>query len=102
MRRLKLDVLEVGEARWTGVGSVEKPDRGCFIYSGGQEHKHGVGVFLNKHAVDCLAEFCAVSERVILARLKGKSYMCASSKRIPLHATTVMKKLIFLLRCCIS
>ena len=74
MRRLKLDVLGVGEVRWTGVGSVELPEGGCFIYSGGQEHKHGVGVLLNKHAEGCLAGFYAVSERVILIRLKGKPF----------------------------
>ena len=28
MGRLKLDVLGVGEVRWTGVGSVELPERG--------------------------------------------------------------------------
>ena len=50
MERLHLDALGVGEARWTGVGLVELPDGGCFIYSGGQEHKNGIVLFLNKHA----------------------------------------------------
>ena len=64
MRRLKVDIMGVAEVRWTGVGSVELPEGGCFIYSGGQEHKHGVGVMLNKRAKECLSGFYAVSERV--------------------------------------
>ena len=69
-----MDVLGVGEVRWTGVGTVELPEGGCFNFSGGQEHKHGVGVLLNKHAEDCLAGFYVDSERVILIRLKGKPF----------------------------
>ena len=74
MKRLKLDILGVAEVRWTGADSIKLPEGGCFIYSGGQEHKHGVGVMLNKRTEECLTGFYAISERVLLVRLKGKPF----------------------------
>ena len=71
---MKLGILGFAEVRWTGVDSIKLPEGGCFIYSGGQEHLLGVGVMLNKRVEDCLTGFYAVSERVLLVRLKGKPF----------------------------
>ena len=74
MKRLHVDIMEVAEARWTGVGSVELPEGGCFIYSGGQSHVSGVGVALGQRAERSLAGYYAVSDRVLLVRLQGKPF----------------------------
>ena len=49
MRRLQLDVLGISEVRWLGVGCLENPSGGTFIYLGGQDAKRGVGIMLNKN-----------------------------------------------------
>ena len=60
MKRLKLDILGVAEVKSTGADSIKLPQGGCFIYSGGQEHKHEVGVIVNKRTEECLSGFYAV------------------------------------------
>ena len=74
MRRLKIDIMGVSEVRWPGAGTTELEDGGCIIYSGGDRHVHGVGVMLSKTVASSLAGYYAVSERVILVRLKGKPF----------------------------
>ena len=74
MRRLMIDILGVSEVRWPGAGSAELDDGGCIIYSGGDRHVHGVGVMLSRKVSCSLVGYYAVSERVILVRLKGKPF----------------------------
>ena len=74
MRMLQVDVMGVAEVRWTGAGSVELPEGGCFIYLGGVNHVSGVGVALGPKVERSLAGFYAVSDRVLLVRLKGKPF----------------------------
>ena len=74
MTRLKVDIMGVCEVRWTGAGTVDLDDGGCMIYSGGTAHAHGVGVMLTETAARSLAGYYAVSERVLLVRLKGKPF----------------------------
>ena len=74
MRRLTVDIMGISEVRWTGAGSVELEDGGRLIYSGGEAHRHGVGVMLSRSVASSLAGYYAVSERVLLVRLKGKPF----------------------------
>ena len=54
-KSLDIDVLGMAEIRYTGEGVVRQ-DGYTYIYSGGEEHQHGVG-FLIKSSVEkvCLA-----------------------------------------------
>ena len=45
MNNMKLDVLGIAETRWTDHGKIRK-DRHTIVYSGGHEHKHGVGIMM--------------------------------------------------------
>ena len=74
MRRLTVDIMGVSEVRWTGAGSVDLEEGGCFIYSGGDAHMHGVGVMLSRTVSCSLVGYYAVSERVLLVKLKGKPF----------------------------
>ena len=74
MRRLRVDVMGLCEVRWVGAGMVDLSDGGCIIYSCGEEHKYRVGVMLSNQVTKCLAGFYAISERVLLVRIKGKPF----------------------------
>ena len=74
MQRLVVDIMGVSEVRWTGAGSIELSDGGCILYSGGDSHIHGVGVMLSRTVSRSLVGYYAVSERVMLVRLKGKPF----------------------------
>ena len=74
MRRLQLDVLDISEVRWPGVGCVESPTGGTFIYSGGQTAERGVGVMLSRSMKPHLIGYWAVSDRVLLVRIRGTPF----------------------------
>ena len=59
MRRLALDRMGINEVRYTVARSVELEDGGRLIYSGGDAHKHSVGVMLTKSVARSLAGYYA-------------------------------------------
>ena len=44
---MKLDIIGLAEVRWTESGKIIKDDY-TMIYSGGEEHKNGVGIIMKK------------------------------------------------------
>ena len=74
IKRLAVDIMGVCEVRWTGVGSMTLADGGCFIYSGGDTHMHGVGIFMSNTVAKSLVAYYAVSKRVLMVRLRGKPF----------------------------
>ena len=62
MKRLKISILGVCEVRWTQSGKLTSQGT-TFIYSGGTEKGHGVGIFLDEETGKCLNEFWCISER---------------------------------------
>ena len=47
MNKMNLDIMGMSETRWTESGKTTTGNH-TMIYSGGIEHKHGVGFILNK------------------------------------------------------
>ena len=47
MNKMKLNMLGIAETRWTDNGKIRR-DTHTITYSGGQEHKHGVGIMMKK------------------------------------------------------
>ena len=57
-----------------GAGSVELEEGGRLIYSGGDAHMHGVGVALSKSVARSLTGYFTISERLLLATVKGRPF----------------------------
>ena len=74
MRRLHLDILGISEVRWPGVGCVRNPTGEVFIYSGGKNAERGVGVMLSRYINEHLIGFWAVSDRVLLVKIRGAPF----------------------------
>ena len=70
---MKINILGVCEVRWTQSGKLAS-EGATFIYSGGTEHKHAVGIFLAEETAKCVSGFWCISERVMVVRLKGRSF----------------------------
>ena len=71
MRCLEIDVLGLSEVRWIDTGSFDK--QGYHItWSGGQNHEHGVGFILNSKSKISYKGHLAVSNRIILLKLKSQ------------------------------
>ena len=75
-RRLKLEILGVSEARWTGFGEKKLATGEVFLYSGLQEenapHEKGVGLLLSAKAYKSLIDWRPINERIITCRLKAR------------------------------
>uniref|UniRef100_A0A336MDX5 CSON000276 protein n=1 Tax=Culicoides sonorensis TaxID=179676 RepID=A0A336MDX5_CULSO len=74
--RLRIDVLGVSETRWTSYGDKKLSSGQYFVYSGhtmvNAPHEYGVGFLLSPLAHRALMEWKPISERIIVARFKGR------------------------------
>ena len=70
--RMKLDIVGLSEVRWPGVSQVTVSEYEL-VYSGSEEHT-GVGVMLRKEVARCMEGYWAVSDRVLMVKLKGNPF----------------------------
>ncbi|XP_069980154.1 craniofacial development protein 2-like [Penaeus vannamei] len=73
MGRLDIGVLGLYEVRWKEAGTFRKNDS-TVIYSGGNKHQRGVGMILYKQTSKSLLWHWALSDRVILVKIKGNPF----------------------------
>ena len=45
LNHMKIDIIQIAETRWADTGKIVKDDY-ARIYSGGEDHKNGVGIIL--------------------------------------------------------
>jgi hypothetical protein len=75
MIHYKLELLGLSETRWNGSGEFTTASGELLLYSGcamGEKHEYGVGLILSKSLKKSLIEWKAVSERLLIARLKTR------------------------------
>ena len=53
MAEMKIDILRLAEIRWTNSTKLRKEGT-KMVYSGGQEHRKGVGITMNNNMVEAL------------------------------------------------
>ncbi|GFS21618.1 craniofacial development protein 2-like [Elysia marginata] len=72
---LKTDILGISEtrSRWTESGSIRRKNY-TMIYSGGQEHEHGVGIVLKNNIAKCVIGYWPVNERIIKCKIQAKPF----------------------------
>ena len=73
MDNMKLDLLGISECKWIDNGTLVKDDH-SMIYSGGKEHKNGLGIIMRKEIARSLMGYWAISEIVIMIKLQGKPF----------------------------
>ena len=70
---LDIDILGISETRYKEEGTV-RLDGYTFIYSGGNEHQHGVGFLVKSSVEKCILGFWPVSSRNIMLKVKAKPF----------------------------
>ena len=70
---MDIDTMGVAETHWNGDGIIYKEDH-IFIYSGGEEHKHGVDILLKKRMQKFVMGTFPASERNLLVKIKAKPF----------------------------
>ena len=79
MARINIDILEISELKWKGVGKFNPNDH--YIYYCGQEslRKNGVALIVNKSVWNAVLEWNLKNDRMVLILFQGK----------PFHVTVV-------------
>ena len=73
LNHMKIDIMGIVEARWTDIRKIVKDDY-TMIYSGGEDHKNGVGMMLRNEVVKSLIGYWPISDRVVVVKLQAKSF----------------------------
>ena len=73
LNHMKIDIIGTTETRWTDTGKIVKDDY-TMIYSGGEEHKNGVGLILRNAVAKSLIGYRPISDRVIVVKLQAKPF----------------------------
>ena len=71
MKRLNISIMGVCEVWWIGAEKLQSDDV-TFIYSCGEKHQYGVGVFLDKECAQSFCGFWCISKRIVMIRLRGR------------------------------
>ena len=73
-KRMGIDIMGLGEVIWLQSGKIVCNDH-TLIYSGHKkDHKHGVGLLLSKVVSKSVLGYCALSDRILLVRIRGKPF----------------------------
>jgi len=74
MARVNIDILEIRELRWPGMGEFNSDDH--YIYYCGQEslRRNGVGIMVNKRVRNAVLGCNLKNDRMISIRFQGKSF----------------------------
>lgn len=71
MKRMNIDILGISEMRWNESGRLRTTDNYTVIFSGNNNHSNGVGFILAPNVASKISGYWAVSDRVILVKLKN-------------------------------
>ena len=79
MVRVNIDILEISELKWTGMGEFNSDDH--YIYYCGQEslRRNGVVLIVNKRVQNAVFGYNLKNNRVISVCYQGKPFNSASS-----------------------
>ena len=74
MARVNVDILGIGELRWTGMGEFNLDDH--YIYYCGQEslRRNGIAIMVNKRAQNAVLGCSLKNDRMISVRFQGKPF----------------------------
>ena len=74
MARVNVDILGIGELKWTGMGEFNSDDH--HIYYCGQEslRRNGVAIRVNKRVQNAVRGCSLKNDRMISVRLQGKPF----------------------------
>ena len=74
MARVNVDILEISELKWTGMGEFNSEDH--YIYYCGQEslRRNGVAIMVNRRVWNAVLGCSLKNDRMISVRFQGKPF----------------------------
>ena len=83
MARVNVDILEISELKWTGMGEFNSDDH--YIYYCGQEslRRNGVAIMVNKRVRNAVLGCSLKNDRMISVHLQGKPFITVIQVYVP-------------------
>ena len=74
MARVNIDILEISELKWTGMGEFNSDDH--YIYYCGQEflRRNGVAIIVNKRVWNVVLRYNLENDKMISVHFQGKPF----------------------------
>ena len=74
MARVNIDILEISELKWTGMGEFNSDDH--YFYYCGQEYlrRNGVAIIVNKRVQNAILGLNLKNNRMISVHFQGKPF----------------------------
>ena len=74
MARVNVNILGIGELKWTGMGEFNSDDR--YVYHCGQDslRRNGIAIIVNKRVWNEVLGCNLKNDRMVSVRFQGKSY----------------------------
>ena len=74
MARLNIDILEISELKWTGMGGFDSDDH--YIHYCGQEflRRNGIAIIVNKRVQNAVLGCNLKNDRMISVHFQGKPF----------------------------
>ena len=74
MARVNIDILEISELKWTGMGGFDSDDH--YIHYCGQEflRRNGIAIIVNKRVQNAVLGCNLKNDRKMLAHFQGKQF----------------------------
>ena len=74
MARVNVDILGIGQLKWTGMGEFNSDDH-CFYYCGQESlRRNGVAIIINKRILNAVLGCNLINDRMISIRFQGKPF----------------------------
>ena len=74
MPRVNVDILGIGELRWTGMGEFNSDDHYIYYCGQGSHMRNGVAIIVNKRVRNAIPGCNLKNERMISVRFQGKKF----------------------------
>ena len=74
MDRLKINILEISELKWTGLGYFKSDDYTIYYSGHEKQRKNGVALIIQKDTAKTVISYNVVNDRLISVRLRGAPF----------------------------
>ena len=74
MTRVKIDIVEISQLKWTGMGELNSDDHYIYYYRQESLRRNGVAIVVNKRVQNAVLERNLKNDRMICVRFQAKPF----------------------------
>ena len=74
MARVNIDILEISELKWIGMGELKSVDHYIYYSGQGSLRKNGVALIVNKRVQNAVLEYNLKNDRMISVHFQDKLF----------------------------